>query len=212
MTVAIIMAQGQQQRVGHLLNGPKQLIPVTREETIFERTVRLLRASKVDHIVGVVHGFPQWVEACSRAGVEMRIQNDPGESVVGAIVNVQDLWQDQTLILLGDVIYSTVAMHAMVGSSGAVFFGRRSENPVTKKPFPELFGLTFSTEHQPRLLYETSNPGWRRHPDVKLWSLLERMTPGWPLMEISDYTDDIDTEDDFVKRLPILREAASKDM
>lgn len=212
MAVAIIMCQGLQERIGHLLNGPKQLIAVSDQETIFERTVRLLRSSGVDEIVAVIHPVPQWPPVLTKVNVPSYIQEAPGESVVGAIINVAHLWRPRTLVLLGDVIYSPAAIRAIVGSSGPAFFGRRSGNQVTGKPFAELFGIAFSEEDRGRLLHETAVPGWRGHHDTKLWSLLERVHPGWPLIEISDYTDDMDTEDDYVKRLPIIREAASKDL
>lgn len=208
-SVAIIMCQGNQQRIGHLLNGPKQLIPVDGEETIFERTVRLVRAAGVSRIVAVIHPLPQWPPACDRAAVETYVQPDPGESVVGAIVNLREFWAERTIVFLGDVIYSTATVRTMVDSSGPVFFGRRSGNPVTGKLFGELFGVAFSEPDREQLLRETADAGWRRHGDTKLWSLFERIL--WPLAQIFDYTDDMDTEDDYVRRLPIIRDAVSRD-
>lgn len=211
-STAIIMCQGNQQRIGHLLDGPKQLIKVDDRETIFGRTVRLARAAGVARIVAVVHELPQWPPACGLAGVESYVQQDPGGSVVGAIMNLREFWGDRTIILLGDVIYSTSAIRTIAASSGPAFFGRRGRNPVTGKRFGELFGLAFSEPDRGRLDQETSAPGWSRHQDTKLWNLLEKVTPAWPLVEISDYTDDMDTQDDYVKRLPIIREAAAMDL
>jgi len=210
---AIIMCQGNQQRIGHLLDGPKQLIKVVDQETIFERTVRLVRAAGVSRVVAVIHPLPQWPPVCARAGVETYVQPDPGGSVVGAIMNLREFWGDRTIILLGDVIFSVAAIRAIVASSGAVFFGRRGKNPVTGKRFGELFGLAFSEPDRARLILETSSAaGWSHHQDTKLWGLLEKVHPGWPLIEISDYTDDMDTHDDYTKRLPVIRAAAAKDL
>src|SRR3990167_840152 len=214
-STAFIMCQGQQQRIGHLLMGPKQLIEIQGSESIFERTVRLIRdVSGQVRIIAVTSGGTAWISAVSRAGCEMYVQPDPGGSVVGAIRNVEFKWgPDRTVVFLGDVVFSKRLVKRMLDElqPAGRFFGRATGgNPVTGKPFPEIFGLSFDRSCADKLILETKDRGWRHHQDTKLWGLLGRM--GWPITESDDYTDDLDTEEDYVKRLPILRRAAAADV
>lgn len=117
-TTALIMAQGGQQRIGHLLAGPKQLIPIFGDQTIFERTVQQIRAAGVKRIVAVVHGGPWWVQVLDKVGVESYVQPDPGPSVVGGIFQCEHLFGDKNLIFLGDVVYSTVPCGRSSGRTG----------------------------------------------------------------------------------------------
>lgn len=219
-TTALIMAQGGQQRIGHLLAGPKQLIPIFGDQTIFERTVQQIRAAGVKRIVAVVHGGPWWVQVLDKVGVESYVQPDPGPSVVGGIFQCEHLFGDKNLIFLGDVVYSHSAVREIVRQNwpreGVTIYGRRGENRFTKKKYPEIFGCSFSRGADPfgRLEAKYGAP-WLRHPDTKLWSALKELP--WAgiepvFVEIDDYTDDIDTEDDYVKRLPILRDCVIKDV
>lgn len=207
-----VMCQGHQARIGHLLNGPKQLVEIQGSETIFERTVRLVRSTGPGvRIVAVTHGTHHWAAPIARAGCEMFVQRDPGSSVVGAIRNVEPMWGSDTFVLLGDVIFSKASIQNFMKADTSAFIGRRGGNPVTKKRFPEIFGLTFHNDEARRQILEaTADFGWRSHQDTKLWDLLGKLC--WPLHETGDYTDDLDTHDDYVKHLPVLRGAVTTDI
>src|SRR3990167_4773488 len=181
------MCQGQQQRIGHLLKGPKHLIPIQGDETIFNRTVRLIReVSGQVRIVAVTSGEAPWAPAIARAGCEMYVQPDPGGSVVGAIRNVEFMWSDRTVVFLGDVVFSKLLVNRMLDElhPAGRFFGRATGgNPITGKLFPEIFGLSLDRGCADKLILETQDRGWRHHQDTKLWGLMARM--GWPIRAIS---------------------------
>ena len=222
-TTAFVMAQGEQQRIGHRLVGPKQLIPIFGDQTIFERTIQQIRAAGVKRIVAVVHGGPWWTQVLTKPDtcVETYIHPNPGASVVGGILQCKHLWSDQrNVFFLGDVVYSHSAVRHMVGvpTSGqsVVLYGRSGPNRFTKKVFSEIFGCSFEKNEDPiSKLAEKYGVNWTRHQDTKLFTAKDALP--WvdvkpTFIEIDDYTDDIDTEDDYVKRLPILRECVIKDV
>lgn len=209
------MAQGEQARIGHAIAGPKQLLKLNGEQTIFERTVGQLRAHQVppENITAIIHGGPWWIPVMDQVRVGAHIQPDPGASVVGAIIQCQQFWgKDHTTVLLGDVVYSNHAIGAMLMPIPSVaFFGRKTGNRFTGKKNGEIFGLTFGKSGELGQAVARLGMNWARHCDTKLWTALEQCY-GAPFLEINDYTDDIDTEDDLKKRLPLLRELVARDV
>jgi len=213
------MAQGDQHRIQHLLTPPampsfKQLLRISDSETIFSRTCRQLFAAGVDQVSAVAHWHSEWIRACVDGRIPFLSQDDPGGSVVGAIHHYQNLWGDSVLIVLGDVVFSNQAIQIMVGQGPRTseFFGRQeAANPVTGKVHPEIFALRIVKDHHATFLGATSEPTWRRHPDTKLHDLRMKLFGIIQFFEISDYTDDVDTEEDYVKRFPLLKQSVSED-
>lgn len=210
------MAQGSQQRIQHLLMPSqsmpsfKQLLPISDSDTIFSRTCRQLLGSGVESVSAVVHWHSEWIRACVEGRIPLLSQDDPGGSVVGAIHHYRNLWGRSILIVLGDVVFSHHAVFTMIGAapSRSTFFGRRNApNPVTGKAHPEVYALRIVRDDHGALLNAMADARWRRHQDTKLHDLCG----AFPFLEISDYTDDVDTEEDYVKRLPLLRQAVSED-
>ena len=213
---AIIMAQGQQQRVQHLLVPPlpafKQLLQFFDTETIFSRTCSHLFGTGVEMVAAVVHWHSEWIRACVDNQIPFLSQDDPGGSVVGAIYHYRKLWGTSILIVLGDVVFSSQAIRTMVTTdpSQSAFFGRHGPNPITGKSHWEVYAVRICLDGRRRFLEAMADPTWRRNADTKLHDLV-RALPSIPFVEISDYTDDIDTEEDYVKRFPILKRAVSED-
>ena len=219
MAHVIIMAQGQQQRIGHMLGHHgmpawKQLLPISEQETIFSRTCRLFREAGASAILAVVHNHPEWDAACRGAQVPMFIQKDPGPSVLNGIYNVQPFWGERTIIALGDVVYSRATVRKMVTDQAFYMYERPGRNTTTDKPFSERFGLSFGPENHDELRNALEEPGFRYHQDHKLGDLKERLKVGgvMKMQYIFDYTDDVDTEDGLLKWLPLLRKAAARDI
>lgn len=212
------MAQGDQHRIQHLLGTPgmplfKQLLPISDSETIFSRTCRQLFAAGVDQVSAVAHWHSEWIRACVDGRIPFLFQDDPGGSVVGAIHHYRNLWGGSVLIVLGDVVFSNRAVWKMVVfEQRTSFFGREvGANPVTGKVNSEIFALRIAQKDHTLFLEAMSEPTWRRHPDTKLHDLRLKLLGVVPFFEISDYTDDIDTEEDYVKRLPLLKQAVEGD-
>ena len=218
MAIVIIMAQGEQQRIGHMLGHSgrpswKQLLPVSEMETIFSRTCRLFREAGASAILAVVHDHPEWDAACRAANVRTFVQKNPGPSVLDGIWNVQPFWGERTIIVLGDVTFSRATVRRMVSDHAFSMYERPGRNTTTNKPWSERFGFTFGRENHGELVSALQDPGFRSHGDHKLLDLKQRLEGGAMRMQyVFDYTDDIDTEKGFLEYLPLLREAAARDI
>ena len=220
MTVAFVMAQGHQQRIGHLLGiegrpAWKQLLKISDQETILARTCRMFLEAGVDTVVAVIHWHHELVNACMDQVLPFVVQRDPGPSVLDGIYNMRHLWGSKTIIALGDVVYSRGTVKRMVDDTFLSIYERSGHNTATGRKVPERYGVTFNRGHHQDLLRVLADSGFRRHQDSNLLDLKSRLlsTSIFPsLREVSDYTDDIDDEEGYFKFLPLLREAAAKDV
>ena len=220
MTVALVMAQGHQQRIGHILgqNGLpawKQLLKISDQETIIARTCRLFLEAGVDTVIAVIHWHHELVNACMDQVLPFVVQRDPGPSVLDGIYNMRHLWGSRTIIALGDVIYSRDTIRRMVSDTLLSIYERPGGNTATGRLASERFGMTFARTHHQELLRALEDVGFRRHQDSKILDLRSRLLDAsiFPNMrEVSDYTDDIDDEEGYCKFLPLLREAVTKDV
>ena len=214
-----IMAQGEQQRIGHLLGREgrpafKQLLEASPGETIFGRMCRLAKEEDPQaKLWAVVHPTHDFAEACSKAGAQAMIQADPGCSVLSGIYFSRDVWGERTAILLGDVVFSRAVIREVCSRPGNTVYARLGANPVTKKPWPEIFGLTFDRDGAEVVLRALADPNFRRHTDSKLWSVIDVLRGGgFSTHAVTDWTDDIDTEAGFFKWLPILRDCVAREV
>lgn len=123
---------------------------------------------------------------------------------VETLFYTQDLWEERTIILLGDVIYSPEALNKILKYRGdlAVFGEGGQKND-------EIFGLSFSSDGQQKLLVclaTVIRDCLERNTLGKLW-FCYRVMCGFNLDEhkvecdifhgIEDYTYDIDTIDEY---------------
>ena len=220
MVTVFVMAQGHQQRIGHMLgvNGLpawKQLLKISDHETILARTCRLFLEAGVDTVIPVIHWHHELVNACMDQVLPFIVQRDPGSSVLDGIYNVRHLWGDRTIIALGDVIYSRDTIARMVGDVLLSIYERPGQNHTTGRQSSERFGITFNRRHHLELVRVLDDVGFRRHQDSKILEFKFRLVEASivPTMrEVTDYTDDIDDEEGYVKFLPLLREAVLKDV
>jgi len=100
----------------------------------------------------------------------------------------------------------------MVSNQSLKIYERSGGNEITGNPYPERFGISFGREHHSELLRVLESPGFRSHGDSKLVDMKEPLLGSMAVESIFDYTDDVDTEEGFQKWLPILREAAERDI
>ena len=82
MVTVFVMAQGQQQRIGHMLgvNGLpawKQLLKISDQETILARTCRLFLEAGADVVIPVIHWHHELVNACMDQALPFLIQREP---------------------------------------------------------------------------------------------------------------------------------------
>jgi hypothetical protein len=133
---------------------------------------------------------------------------------VGSLLN--GIWQsrkdwktEREVILLGDVAYSNRAKNIIINDDRPVsIYGRKGSNKVTGKEAKELFGLSIQN-----LSYEEMgdvlNKLWKGGQG-KLWNLLDHLGDS-VFVEIDDYTDDVDSIQEYVKFWGSLRKAILED-
>lgn len=211
----IILAQGHQSRMPDLKIS-KQLIPLVGTETIIGRTLRLLAMITQATVTVVAPATDPWRAFCLRHGVALRTHAWPGDSVLDGIQQSADLLRiERHVYLLGDVAFSRAMLERAVAPGGPTrFFGRSDKSAITGKRHGELFGLQIDPLNSEPLSAAVSDPAWRkgiRRPGSpgQLWDLQKRL--GSPIEEAGadDWSDDIDTPDDFLRVLPRLRDLAA---
>jgi SAM-dependent methyltransferase len=189
-----LLAFGHQQRLAHL-RAPKQLLDVSRGEEILERTIRQVRRTwPQSEIIVVAPHEPIWIEFATRHMIPLATPTIRGETVVETIRQLAPDGGDR-LFLLGDVIFSDAAFRIMKGTSGSAFFAREHESRITGRP-GEFFGLYLGPE-QPPITLELG-----RLRDLHAHLQL-------PLIEIDDFTDDVDSPDDLAGPLDAIRVAVA---
>lgn len=196
----LIMAGGKQSRLT-VYDKPKCWLPIEEKydelhvpETIIGRTQKQLK-----HLLG-------------EREHEIRIvEPDPASKVRlgGVIADEIKKWGTKpalsALVFLGDVVWpletlGTVLKDAL-SQTETVIYGRyeHKENPYTKKPYPEAFALYFC-----------GGKTWDLEQSHHLWDLYKHRDT--PLGELGPtWTDDIDTDEDYELRLPILKKLAYDD-
>lgn len=131
-------------------------------------------------------------------------------------------WGDeQTLLLCGDVLFSGRALDFLLAvEDGIKFLGRPHASAVTGKQHPELFGLTAVRNAHSDLLAAVEKMlewGEDHGIPVKLWHLFKHLSGFAPtegtltsnlMIHINDYTEDIDTVQEFREIWPRVLEAA----
>jgi choline kinase len=193
-----ILAAGEQQRFPEDAP-PKQLLKVG-EERIILRTARQAQQRSVPVVVVTLRtriiesaNYPVWVP-------------ENNSTVLNTMLSTRDAWRGQTVILLGDVIYSRAAMDAIVAFDGRLrVFGNRQK--------AEIFAVSFSQDAADEVarLARQAIDHWMPYgaDRVKLGGFyraavrenqgtpIQKMTEALAFFQIDDYTDDIDNSDDY---------------
>jgi hypothetical protein len=190
----IIMAQGH----GHRWNrgGRKHLIQVPhsayrdRTTSIINRLVfQCNSVSEIPLVVG-------WGDLLS--GIEANCDffrlSDPGKCLFDGIRRVSRFFEDPTIILLGDVIFSNSSFSKATTSRGLL--GRVGANKITGKQAGEMFALSFSPPFS--------------FTGKRLWDIYENSQYG-TFHGVDDWTDDIDSPQEFDKFYKKLVKAALND-
>lgn len=199
MTTIFIMAQGNQARMGAALATPKQLLEVNGEP-IISRTIRLLGprpffvvAEANDHWRALDHPTP------------ILTLPSQGNYLVPGIMACKQFWTDDTLFLLGDVVYSKAVLDRILieQTRALLIWGRTKPNPVTKRSWPEMYALRFGPGGANRITEQAA-------ACKTLHDIREKVSGGSEFQEVSDYTDDIDWPKDL-ETLPALSEAVRQE-
>ena len=128
--------------------------------------------------------------------------------LLDGILRTKDWWTDITYILLGDVIYSNAAIECLFSVDfPSWILGRTKKNKITGKAAGELFALVFdrTIPIQDQLKELLSGPACTG----KLWDYYFGYLP--PIIELNDYTDDIDSPQAYEQFYPAMLEAVKGD-
>ena len=228
---AILMANGKgdrwnaQDESGARTSILKQQITIDDEEIIF-RTIRMLGELGVGPSETIVVG-PQilWTGRGVVGWQPIRALEED-EPLLGGLLSTRALWDcDRTVILLGDVVFSYKALGMLLENAAPRirFLGRSGGNPVFDKEANELFGFTMDSAFY-KTVIEHCQAMVRRGAPInyppKLWALY-RLICGFGhdeykyedqvLLDPEDYTDDVDSPQEYAHYWVRLREMALGD-
>lgn len=194
---AVILCGGRQTRL-RALGYPKHLIKIGGE-TLLGRSVRLLRAERVDKIV-VVAEAGVLSDECKRLGViEHATDELPMLLTAERAIVAHSL--DETLVLLGDVCWSRGLLELWMSECSMhspLAVRRTGPSAMTGKPYSEHFGIYCSR-------YDL-----RRLDARRFYCLADAVATNVFGSERcleqpqSDWTEDFDTLEDVAHLTPIL--------
>ena len=210
----IIMAQGCQRRLKHVLDHPKQLLKVG-DETILSRTIRLVWEPHYGNPDVAVIGWPELLDTVFGVA-ELHTFNEPGNCILEGIAGCRLLFdKERTVILLGDVVYSRAAIEAIYADERPVFAAGSSDLTSSTG---ELYAFSFTREWEAnvvRLLHTRSCFGTlhKKYQPGHLRELYRALKSyyGESYLTIDDYTTDIDTEEDLETFGALVEKALADD-
>jgi hypothetical protein len=204
----------------------KQQIPIDGE-TIVSRTTRMLIELGFGHSEIVVVG-PEvlWAESGVVGWKPPKRTLDEPDPLLAGLEATRALWDcGRTLILLADVVFSYNALDLLIASTEPIrFLGRSGANPIIDKAANELFGFVMSSEFYEcvvgHCLAMTRRGASINYPP-KLWALY-RLICGFEhdeykyedqiLLDPEDYTDDVDSPQEYAHYWEYLKRAALEDL
>jgi len=215
-------AQHERKKTGLALPIYKQCLPIGGE-TLIARTIRLLakHVGERDHVYLVSTndlrdeaGVGVWLTS-GKAKVLKQWTLRGGGPLLTGIADCMDQspWSSEIVFLLGDVLFSRRALEVAIGAYGGSirrmrFTARLEPSSVSGKAAPELFSLAVQGDgiDEVRKMIGILTKRGNQMPG-KLWNLWDMaMTP--PTWPINDYTDDVDSPEEYLAFWPAMRDAA----
>ena len=207
-TRVVIMAGGQESRWRGYLGTHKHLAQLDGERLI-DRTVRLIH-ERIDADIHIVAFYPEY-EVAGTTRVQP-IPLDQQNELTGGTVSSAPHWSPlgRTVVLFGDVYFTDAALDTICHFNGrrCTFFGRNRVSALTGAG-RNIFGFTLLPEHIAvlREAIEVMKAACARGDTnrCKAWEVYgylhdippkSRMVAG-DFVDIDDWTEDIDTADDY---------------
>jgi len=203
-----VMAQGkgsrwQEDTYISLPSRFKQLTPLG-EETIITRTLRQVK--DCSDVTVIADGY---FAAYMPQNVKLTYFRFPGSLLSGIWQTIK--WMDnydRNIILLGDVVYSnSLIKEILMVKEEYKIYGRRTGNLVTGKKARELFALEVSHALVPSLKHDIKIC-LERNKHARLWDLHHEVNSQ---LDVDDYTDDLDSPEEYNQFWNKLKAAALKD-
>lgn len=174
----------------------KHQIKIDGNNTILDRNIQLFRSLNPFVII-----HPEY----SRDDVFIQYYSyDKPSDLLYGIIQTRKLfgWDaNRIIILFGDVIFSRYAVSRIINDDKTLaLYGRRQENFVTGKQQPEIFGLSVYRDLQYDVwtaLYWLWRASVTYSYASTLWSFYHYVQDEYILEEFGDYTDDIDSVDEY---------------
>jgi len=211
----------------------KQLLPIG-PETLLTRTLRMLAESGLaspPHRI-ILAAWPELHGSVPDAGISKVILTNNGTTVLEGMMAARGLWgYDATAVLCGDVLFSRKAIDhiaAWVNRSAPFEFITRSSgpSPVTGKVALEIFGFLFrpiATPTMERHIQAITESMRAIDQPARMWHLYNGLGGNpyaysyarvhYPAItwEPGDYTDDIDSPQEWMLHGEILVAAVEAD-
>lgn len=209
-----ILAQGEGKRWSEIVTDQhvpahyKQQTPINGESLIM-RTVRMIEEYDLDFKIiakGEIFSHPQLDRLVNR----IITLNCPGNILSGIYQVLCEASRCNNTILLGDVIFSRQLMADILTCDERehTLWGRCGPNPITGKEAGEIFALTVSKEMHEEVKHRMS---YVRAEGEKLWYYYNHISFDGNWVEVSDYTDDIDSIQEYNLFFPALDAAVKED-
>jgi hypothetical protein len=205
MLSIFILCAGSGERWNQYLGVPKQMIPFGNE-TLIERTLRLLSKQDQRRVVCVVRDSEMTLTRYNTLSLSR------SDSLAETILATRPYWSDRNMFFLGDVFFSERAVERILSCERRLaFFGRPWPSALAQCGHGEMFGFTFgaSAISSVQSLIDRSLTNGPRNAQPNLWNLYQ-LAGGLPLgssrfiprllVPIDDYTNDIDTPIDYLRR------------
>lgn len=204
----------------------KQQIPIDGV-TVIGRTIRMLIELGLVHSEILVVG-PEalWAGSGVVGWQPPKRTLDEPQPLLAGLLATKLLWDlHRTLILLGDVVFSYKALRLLIESKEPIqFLGREGGNPVIDKAANELFGFVMAVDYRDCVAshcWDMSKRGAHINYPPKLWALY-RLICGFEhdeykyedelLLDPEDYTDDVDSPQEYAHYWEYLKRAALEDL
>ncbi len=199
----LIFCAGGSAKWGYYLGIPKPLI-LLNKESILGRTLRLLKKLKVIDITIVATDPILKQPNCDYF--------EPASSrwFVETLISTEALWQEKTVVLMGDVFYTQEALKTILNTESKTmkFYGRPGKSLFSHKAHGELFGISFPKsdsalihEHAQKVIKAAKSMGhgkaWQFYRSIAGFELDEKKTEENYFVEIDDFTDDFDTPEEY---------------
>jgi len=173
----------------------KLMIPVAGEPNLL-RTVRMLTELGASEYMVIAEGTiftPAQVDTLPN---KIKTLHYPG-NILHGVYQLLEQGQAYTF-LLGDVIYSrqTLANILVTDEYAYTLWGRSGENQFTGKAAPEIFALTVNKEFVPLVRVHLE---MIQEYESKLWGYYHHFLFNGNWEEVTDWTDDIDSPEEYVK-------------
>lgn len=170
----------------------KQLVPVN-EIPLIERTLSQVRG--VSYTVLIGHGT-----IYRTYHSHIHTLRDPAGSILDGILRTTNHWENETdvVYLLGDVVYSNYAIFVILSNlyitPPITLYGRLTGNLYTGKSAREIFALHIRPGDDVYNLIKKLN--YEKDVSGKLWDVYAETKT---IVPVADYTDDVDSPEEYAK-------------